>query len=50
MDEVVSIILDGLAEVLNRRCCSMVLPSGARIREGKEFGLLTNGVSFFFFF
>ena len=45
MDEVVSIILDGLAEVLNRRCCSMVLPSGARIREGKEFGLLTNGVS-----
>ena len=23
----------------------MVLPSGARIREGKEFGQLTNGVS-----
>ena len=40
-----SIILEGLAEVLDRRCCSMVLPSGARIREGKEFGLLTNGVS-----
>ena len=45
MDEVVSIILEGLVEVLGLRCCSMVLPSGARIREGKEFGLLTNGVS-----
>ena len=45
MDEVVSIILEGLVEVLDLRCCSMVLPSGARIREGKEFGLLTNGVS-----
>ena len=45
MDEVVSIILEGLVEVLGPRCCSMVLPSGARIREGKEFGRLTNGVS-----
>ena len=45
VDEVVSIILEGLVRVLGSRCCSMVLPSGARIREGKEFGLLTNGVS-----
>ena len=45
MDEVASIILEGLVRVLGLRCCSMVLPSGVRIREGKEFGLLTNGVS-----
>ena len=45
MDEVVSIILEGLVKVSGLRCCSMVLPGGARIREGKEFGLLTNGVS-----
>ena len=45
VDEAVSIILDGLVEVLGVRWCSMVLPSGARIREGKEFGQLTNGVS-----
>ena len=41
----VSIVLEGLVKVLDRRCCSMVLPSGARIREGKEFGLLTNSAS-----
>ena len=45
MDEVVSMILEGLVKVLGLRCCGMVLPSGGRIREGKEFGLLTNGVS-----
>ena len=45
VDEVVSLILEGLVKVLGLRCCGMVLPSGDRIREGKEFGLLTNGVS-----
>ena len=45
VDEVVSMILEGLVKVLGLRCCGMVLPSGGRIREGKEFGLLTNGVS-----
>ena len=39
MDEVVSMILEGLVKVLGLRCCGMVLPSGGRIREGKEFGL-----------
>ena len=45
MDEAVSVILDGLVEVIGVRCCSMILPSGSQIREGKEFSLLTNGVS-----
>ena len=45
MDEAVSVILDGLVEVLGVQCCSMILPSGSQIREGKEFSLLTNGVS-----
>ena len=45
MDEAVSIILDGLVEVLSVRCCSMILPSGSQIRKGKEFSKLTNGVS-----
>ena len=45
MDEAVSLILGGLVEVLGVQCCSMILPSGSQIREGKEFSLLTNGVS-----
>ena len=45
MDEAVSVILDGLVEVIGVRCCSMILPSVSQIREGKEFSLLTNGVS-----
>ena len=45
MDESVSIILDGLVEELSVSCCSMILPSGSQIREGKEFSMLTNGVS-----
>ena len=45
MDEAVSVILYGLAEVIGVRCCSMILPSMSQIREGKEFSQLTNGVS-----
>ena len=45
VDEAVSTILDGLAKVLGARCCSMILPSGSQIREGREFSLVTNGVS-----
>ena len=45
MDESVSIILDGLVEELSVSCCSMILPSGSQIREGKEFSMLTNSVS-----
>ena len=45
VEEVASIVLDGLEEVLGLQRCSMIMPSSAELEEGRAFSLLTHSLS-----
>ena len=45
VEEVTSIVLDGLEEVLELQPCSMVMPSNAELDEGRSLSLLTHYLS-----